>query len=160
MQPRMAESWELNENASVWTFHLREGMKWSDGTPFTTEAIRWWWKNDETNTTITTSIGGAWVTGPDRIPMEVEIVDDAMVTFKFTHPYPLFVFRLGRQTTNLYLPGHYLEQFHMELTDDQDELQAKVDEAGFNSWEEFYIDRRWWYLNPESAQHWPVGVQE
>jgi len=43
MQPRMAESWEINEDASEWTFHLREGMKWSDGTPFTTEAIRWWW---------------------------------------------------------------------------------------------------------------------
>ena len=37
----------------------------------------------------------------------------------------------------------------MELTDDQDTLQAQVDEAGFNSWEEFYIDRRWWYLDPD-----------
>ena len=149
MQPRMAESWELNDDASEWTFHLREGMKWSDGTPFTTEAIRWWWENDETNSTITPSIGGTWVTGSERTPMEVEIVDDSTVNFKFDVPNPLFVYRLGRQTTNLYLPGHYMEQFHMELTDDQDTLQAQVDEAGFNSWEEFYIDRRWWYLAPD-----------
>ena len=27
MQPRMAESWEINDDASEWTFHLREGMK-------------------------------------------------------------------------------------------------------------------------------------
>ena len=149
MQPRMAESWEINDDASEWTFHLRKGMSWSDGTPFTTEAIRWWWEEDETNTTISPSIGGTWVSGPDRTPMELEIVDDSTVTFKFPLPNPLYVYRLGRQTRNLYLPGHYLEQFHMELTDDQDGLQAQVEEAGFNSWEEYYTDRRWWYLNPD-----------
>ncbi|MYC97443.1 MAG: ABC transporter substrate-binding protein [Caldilineaceae bacterium SB0661_bin_32] len=149
MQPRMAESWEINEDASEWTFHLREGMKWSDGTPFTTEAIRWWWEEDETNTTISSSIGGTWVSGPERTPMELEIVDDSTVTFKFPLPNPLYVFRLGRQTRNLYLPGHYLKQFHMDLTDDQDKLQAQAEEAGFNSWEEYYTDRRWWYLNPD-----------
>ncbi len=149
MQPRMAESWEINDDASEWTFHLREGMSWSDGTPFTTEAIRWWWEEDETNTTISPSIGGTWVSGPERTPMDLEIVDDTTVTFKFPLPNPLYVYRLGRQTRNLYLPGHYLKQFHMELTDDQDKLQAQVDEAGFNSWEEYYTDRRWWYLNPD-----------
>jgi peptide/nickel transport system substrate-binding protein len=149
MQPRMAESWEINDDASEWTFHLRKGMSWSDGTPFTTEAIRWWWEEDETNTTISPSIGGTWVSGAERTPMELEIVDDSTVTFKFPLPNPLYVFRLGRQTRNLYLPGHYLEQFHMELTDDQDGLQAQVEEAGFNSWEEYYTDRRWWYLNPD-----------
>ena len=111
MQPRMAESWEINDDASEWTFHLREGMSWSDGTPFTTEAIRWWWEEDETNTTISPSIGGTWVSGADRTPMELEIVDDSTVTFKFPLPNPLYVYRLGRQTRNLYLPGHYLEQF-------------------------------------------------
>ena len=149
MQPRMAESWEINDDASEWTFHLREGMSWSDGTPFTTEAIRWWWEEDETNTTISPSIGGTWVSGPERTPMELEIVDDTTVTFKFPLPNPLYVYRLGRQTRNLYLPGHYLKQFHMDLTDDQDKLQGQVEEAGFNSWEEYYTDRRWWYLNPD-----------
>ena len=82
MQPRMAESWEINDDASEWTFHLREGMSWSDGTPFTTEAIRWWWEEDETNTTISPSIGGTWVSGPERTPMELEIVDDSDGNFQ------------------------------------------------------------------------------
>ncbi len=30
----VAESWENNEDACVWTVHLRKGMKWSDGSPF------------------------------------------------------------------------------------------------------------------------------
>ncbi|MBV7331036.1 ABC transporter substrate-binding protein [Chloroflexi bacterium TSY] len=149
MQPRIAESWEINDDATEWTFRLREGMRWSDGTPFTTEAISWWWENDETNTTISPSVGGRYVTGPDRTPMELEVIDDYTIKFKFAHPKPLFVFNLGRITRDLYLPGHYLAQFHMDLTDDQDALQAQVEEAGFNSWEEYYIDRRFWYLNPE-----------
>ena len=33
--PGAAESWEHNEDASVWTFHLRRDGVWSDGTPLT-----------------------------------------------------------------------------------------------------------------------------
>ncbi len=37
--PNVAKSWEVNEDATQYTFHLREGHKWSDGTPFTSEDI-------------------------------------------------------------------------------------------------------------------------
>ena len=33
--PGEAESWEVNEEGTVWTFHLREGLKWEDGVPGT-----------------------------------------------------------------------------------------------------------------------------
>lgn len=33
--PIMAESWESNADATEWTFHLRKGLQWSDGTPIT-----------------------------------------------------------------------------------------------------------------------------
>ena len=35
--PGNAESWDVNEDMTVYTFHLREGLKWSDGTPLTAE---------------------------------------------------------------------------------------------------------------------------
>ncbi len=34
-EPGMAESWESNEDASVWTFHIREDALWSNGDPVT-----------------------------------------------------------------------------------------------------------------------------
>jgi oligopeptide transport system substrate-binding protein len=34
-QPGMAESWEVSEDGKIYTFTLREGLTWSDGTPLT-----------------------------------------------------------------------------------------------------------------------------
>ena len=33
--PGQAESWEISEDGTVYTFKLREGIQWSDGTPVT-----------------------------------------------------------------------------------------------------------------------------
>ena len=33
--PHIAKSWEVSEDGTTFTFHLRKGMKWSDGAPFT-----------------------------------------------------------------------------------------------------------------------------
>jgi ABC-type oligopeptide transport system substrate-binding subunit len=33
--PASAESWEVSEDGLTWTFHLKEGLQWSDGTPLT-----------------------------------------------------------------------------------------------------------------------------
>lgn len=42
--PGVAESWETNENKTVWTFKLREDSKWSDGNPVTAEDFVYGWK--------------------------------------------------------------------------------------------------------------------
>jgi len=39
--PAAAESWEFNEDATQITFHLRDGLKWSDGAPLTAEHFRY-----------------------------------------------------------------------------------------------------------------------
>jgi len=155
LQPHVAESWDVSDDAMEWTFILREGMRWSDGHPFTTADIQWWWDHDETNKAITPVIDTDYVTGPDRTPMEIEVIDEVTIKFKFAHPKPLFIFELTRFAASVYLPGHYLSQFHMELTDDQDALKSAVDKAGFSTWVEYYVDRRWWYLNPDLPEIGP-----
>ena len=37
IQGGQAESWEVSEDKLTWTFHLREGLKWSNGEPLTAE---------------------------------------------------------------------------------------------------------------------------
>ncbi|MFC3862192.1 ABC transporter substrate-binding protein [Deinococcus antarcticus] len=49
--PSLATAWKNNADATVWTFTLRKGVKFHDGTPFNADAVlfnvnRWWNKQD------------------------------------------------------------------------------------------------------------------
>lgn len=37
--PRIAESWEVSDDATTYTFHLRDGLQWSDGEPITADDV-------------------------------------------------------------------------------------------------------------------------
>lgn len=41
--PGVAKSWDLSEDGRVYTFHLRDDAKWSNGDPVTAEDFRWGW---------------------------------------------------------------------------------------------------------------------
>jgi oligopeptide transport system substrate-binding protein len=43
IQPRLAAKWDNKDN-TVWTFHLRPGVTWSDGTAITAQDIVWSWQ--------------------------------------------------------------------------------------------------------------------
>ena len=42
--PRIAESWDINEDASEYTFHIRQGVTWSDGTPLNAHDFVYSWQ--------------------------------------------------------------------------------------------------------------------
>ncbi len=42
--PGAAETYETSEDGLTWTFHLREGLKWSDGSPLTAKDFVYSWK--------------------------------------------------------------------------------------------------------------------
>lgn len=44
LQPGQAETWETSEDGLTWTFHLRDGLKWSDGTPLTANDFVYSWQ--------------------------------------------------------------------------------------------------------------------
>lgn len=141
LHPRLAESWEMSDDAKEWTFYLRKGTKWSDGTPLTTKDVQWWYDNEIMDTTIAPTVGAQWRTGPNPgVPMKLEVIDDYTYKFIFEHPNPMFIYRLTRGIT--FTPSEYMKQYHMETTDDKAKLEAEVKEKGFETWDKYYNDDR------------------
>jgi peptide/nickel transport system substrate-binding protein len=80
----LAESWESSEGNTKWTFHLRRGVKFHDGTPFNSEAVKY---NFDRLMDPETKAGtrGIWM-GTIK---SIEIVDDRTLIFH-TVPSPAF----------------------------------------------------------------------
>lgn len=75
--PELATEWSSNDNASQWTFKLREGVKFHDGSDFTAEDVKFTWEYASTteNEGITQPITGV------SMVEEVVVVDPYTVTF-------------------------------------------------------------------------------
>jgi len=77
--PSLAESWELSADQLTWTFHLRKGVLWSDGTPFTAADVKYTFeKMRDTGL-------GLYATLVADIA-EIEIVDDLTIRFRSEQP--------------------------------------------------------------------------
>jgi len=152
--PHLAESWETNDDASEWTFYLREGTKWSDGVEFTTDDLVWWYENVMLNKDLFPDVYVKWVTGADRVPMELEAVDKYTFKMKFAQANPLMIYELTRGVgmesfgVGNVVPSNYMKQFHIDFGDAA-AIEAAAQEAGFETWVEYYQDKDYWYLNPE-----------
>lgn len=110
--PSIAREVEASEDATTFTFHLREGMRWSDGAPFTADDIMFWYNDVFLNEALTPSKNPIFVRADE--PVVVEKIDDYTVVFSFTEPYGLFLQNLayGQGHIPIIYPKHYLSQFH------------------------------------------------
>jgi peptide/nickel transport system substrate-binding protein len=135
--PNILESWEVSPDGKEWTMKLRKGMKWSDGQPFTTEDIKFWWVDNETNTEISSSPGWQFRFGGKN--MEAVFSDDVTFKFTFAAPFGNFAAHLTRWNGDraIFLPAHYLKQFHATYTD-KATLEAAAKEAKFETWVQYY----------------------
>ncbi|MCI8565778.1 MAG: ABC transporter substrate-binding protein [Lachnospiraceae bacterium] len=76
--PELALEWSSNDDASEWTFKLREGVKFHDGSDFTAEDVKFTW--EYASTTENEGISQP-ITGVSMVD-EVVVVDPYTVTFK------------------------------------------------------------------------------
>lgn len=122
LRPNIAERWEVNEAGTTYTFTLREGMKWSDGAPFTTDDIMFYLEEVVLNTEINTSGTADWI--PPDVTITPKQIDPTTFSITFSQPNGLFLAKLaqweGRSFT--FYPKHYLQQFHKKYNPNVDEL--------------------------------------
>jgi peptide/nickel transport system substrate-binding protein len=155
--PNIARDYELNADFTELTLHLRRGMHWSDGVPFTADDIIFWREDINLNEEIVAT-GGSPVLRIDNREVVVDKLDDFTVVYRCPVPYaalPEFLAGLtdlggqsygGPTGGGGFAPKHYLSRFHPKYTPDAD-TQAK--DAEFDSWVTQLLDRNSWYLNPE-----------
>jgi peptide/nickel transport system substrate-binding protein len=78
----LAESWDVNEDATVYTFHLRDGVTWSDGEPFTANDVMFSYELYMNEAT-----GSPRVSDFSAKIESMEVVDDQTITFNLVETY-------------------------------------------------------------------------
>jgi peptide/nickel transport system substrate-binding protein len=84
--PGLADSWEVNEDGTVYTFTLKQGVTFHDGTPFNADAVKFAFDHvvdPETKSGFASSLLGPY----DR----TEVVDESTAVVYFTAPYAPFL---------------------------------------------------------------------
>ena len=129
--PNVAESFEGNPESVVYTVRLRKGMKWSDGQPYTTDDVKFWYDTVLTDERIAFLGQDHWKTNGK--PAKLEVVDPYTFKVIFSEPngfFPLVVaWANNDQTTRC--PKHYLQQFHIDYNTKANELAKQ---RGFDNW--------------------------
>lgn len=175
VQPGLADEWTWNEDGTELTIHFREGLKWSDGAPFGSADVTFWWNDIENDLNITPAVHTEWLT-----MTELVAVDENTVKLTFSAPngaaetvglaFHGTQWPLGFERFGFFAPRHYLEQYHptynSDATYEQFEEMAfdyNTDRPGMGAWipSEFepggtlWIAERnpyYWKVDPEGNQ--------
>ena len=128
--PHLARSFEVNADKTVYTFYLREGVRWSDGHPLTSEDFAYWWAHSDREGTghPALRIGGEMG--------RLEVVDTFTIQFRFPVPNPTFLIQVAKNDS-FALPKHYLHPYDPDQGNPE-KIEALMDRSGAISAESLF----------------------
>jgi peptide/nickel transport system substrate-binding protein len=92
IRPQMAE-WKVSDDKLTYTFTLREGLKWHDGSPVTAEdcvaSLKRWSKNETMGQTLM------------DFALSLEATDERTITLKLKEPYALVLESIGKPSSKV-----------------------------------------------------------
>lgn len=133
--PNLVESFDLSADGRRLTLKIREGIRWSDGHPLTSDDFAFTfedlWLNED------------WAPVTDRVVVggSFEKIDDYTFAYVFDRPNPLFVNYLAQYGNFFVDPKHYFKQFHPKYVDEET-LDARIRAMGFVTWNSFISANR------------------
>ena len=128
--PNLATKFDVSSDASLFTFYLRKGVKWSDGQPFTADDIVFLLNEVYANSTLYPAYP-SWLQVNGK-PVVAQKVDDYTVRLKFAGSYGLFPSYVANNNF-MGTPKHYVKQFMPPYTSTADLSKAAKD-AGYADW--------------------------
>jgi len=150
------KDFEVSKDNKVFTFHMREGLKWSDGYPVTTEDVLFAYEDFLLNENLT-AVFPLWLRSgnkSDGEPMKLELIDGYTFRISFAVSYGRFPVQLAiaswRSYQDLLKPKHYLKRFHIRYTS-LEEMKPLLEKEKLGD--------QWWRLFTAKALTW-VGVDD
>jgi len=113
LEPELAKSWDVSEDGLTITFHLREGLKWSDGEPFTADDVVFTFNDLYYNEDVETDSRDILLLPDDTYP-EVTKIDDYTVQVTTSMVFRPILNSIGLAI----MPKHALSQYVHKLNPD------------------------------------------
>ncbi len=146
--PNVAQKWEISPDGKEFTFYLRKGMKWSDGTPFTADDFVYWYEDVVMNDELT-KVKPTWFRPGGKVG-KLTKVDDYAFKMIFELPNGLLIKNLNG-AGQFFPPSAYMKQFHIKYN--KEKVEAAYKEAKMQDWVAYYNQKNDWPLNAERPTH-------
>ncbi|MEE8171937.1 MAG: ABC transporter substrate-binding protein, partial [Alphaproteobacteria bacterium] len=146
------------ENERVYTLKLRQGHKWSDGHPFTSEDFRYYWEDVANHEELSPAGPPRALRVNNEMPV-VEILDETTIRYSWSQPNPTFLPALaGAAPLYIYRPAHYLKQFHADYKKTKKKKVSALSSRLMRNWaaEHNTKDNQYKFDNPDlpTLQPW------
>lgn len=147
--PGIFKKIDVSADGKEFTIHMRQGMRWSDGKPYTADDAMFAFNDVFNNKDIHSTFPDTFAF--DGKPATAERIDDHTVKVTFPGPKGDFLSLAARHAAwwghNLaFFPKHYLEQF---LPTKNPDAEKRAADAGFGNWVDYWEDRIQWWNNPD-----------
>lgn len=154
--PNVVSEFSHSDDNTTFHFKIRDGLKWSDGEPVTTEDVRFAFEDIYSNPDVQKPFPSELYTqgNPLLDPAKLKVIDNLAFDLTFSQPYGFFVAALNSWIPGydfMIKPAHYLKQFHKKYASEAD-LAAKLKENNESDWAKLLTDK--------DLQHWAIGTKQ
>jgi peptide/nickel transport system substrate-binding protein len=159
----LGKSFDISDDGRVYTNKMRKGLRWSDGSPFSMEDVRFAWEDHNLNAEITPVIHAEYRDAITGNPVKFAVVDEDTWTLTFdTANFALYELRsTQRQWCSkglvTYMCPSYLKQFHADYADPV-ELQAMIKAGDLENWTQLYSSKGNIFANVDLPHMTPWGA--